>query len=201
MNSTAAGFLIAFVFLVGNAIVMLAWIRFSARRRARQAQDHIEESKGSKGHVVMHSSHGRERVHAKLTESREKNTVSGSVKNVTPPRARTASTRSSSGDDGDFAVSAVVAASTDSTALGYMVGGSLTGALVGEALASAAQPSDSSPSYSSSSDDSTSCSSSSSSSSYDSGSSSSSFCDSSPSYDSGSSSFDSSSSSFDSSSF
>lgn len=87
-------------------------------------------------------------------------------------------------NDGDFVTSMAVAAATDNAMVGYLVGGSLSGALVGDALSHS--------SHSSSSSDSSSSdwgsSSSSNDSSYDSGSSSSWDSGSSSSFDSGSSS-------------
>ncbi|EPE6923637.1 hypothetical protein ACSK1O_004561 [Escherichia coli] len=48
---------------------------------------------------------------------------------TTPP-----SSEQSKGNDGDFVTSALVAGATNSTMLGYLAGGSLTGAMLGDAL-------------------------------------------------------------------
>ncbi|KKX24185.1 hypothetical protein [Rhizobium sp. LC145] len=55
---------------------------------------------------------------------------------TTPPARRTAppSSEQSKGNDGDFVTSALVAGATNSTMLGYLAGGSLTGAMLGDAL-------------------------------------------------------------------
>ncbi|EEE2967607.1 TPA: hypothetical protein KD303_004550 [Escherichia coli] len=55
---------------------------------------------------------------------------------TTPPARRTAppSSEQSRGNDGDFVTSALVAGATNSTMLGYLAGGSLTGAMLGDAL-------------------------------------------------------------------
>ncbi|EHO0169597.1 hypothetical protein ACND7Z_003810 [Escherichia coli] len=55
---------------------------------------------------------------------------------TTQPAQRTAppSSEQSKGNDGDFVTSALVAGATNSTMLGYLAGGSLTGAMLGDAL-------------------------------------------------------------------
>ncbi|EDP8962386.1 hypothetical protein [Pseudomonas aeruginosa] len=78
---------------------------------------------------------------------------------TTPPARRTAppSSEQSKGSDGDFVTSALVAGATNSTMLGYLAGGSLTGAMLGDALrpdTPSAAFADPSPSFGSSDTDS-----------------------------------------------
>lgn len=71
---------------------------------------------------------------------------------TTPP-----SSEQSKGNDGDFVTSALVAGATNSTMLGYLAGGSLTGAMLGDALrpdTPSAAFTDPSPSFDSSGTDS-----------------------------------------------
>ncbi|HHM8745900.1 hypothetical protein AB2P79_06250 [Escherichia coli] len=78
---------------------------------------------------------------------------------TTPPARRTAppSSEQRNGSDGDFVTSALVAGATNSTMLGYLAGGSLTGAMLGDALrpdTPSAAFADPSPSFGSSDTDS-----------------------------------------------
>ncbi len=78
---------------------------------------------------------------------------------TTTPARRTAppSSEQAKGSDGDFVTSALVAGATNSTMLGYLAGGSLTGAMLGDALrpdTPSAAFADPSPSFGSSDTDS-----------------------------------------------